>query len=271
MWELVKDQLSLLFFQFYILSYFFTFWKNIYSILFFVDDGLLITQSKFFQTSNTCFFSSYNVTFNLLSKFGLVVKHSKTEVFHFSRSQETFSPSSLNLSSLGSPILYPKDTCRSLRFIFDRKLLFCQYIDFYTNKAISIVKYMKILSNLIRGLNPQQKQLLYRSYALPIALYGFQMWYYNKAPLSYSLKILGKLQRRAALWIVGAFKTVLTFGIEAITSLIPIHLHLQKLSRRSQLRVYSLSTNHILQSLIENNSNTFTHLYPISLSSLTRH
>ena len=241
------------------------------SILSFVNDSLFIIQSKSFQTSNTCLFSSYNITFNLLSKFGLVVKHSKTEVFHFSRSQETFSPSFLNLSSLGSPILYPKDTCRYLRFIFDRKLLFCQYIDFYANKAISMVKYMKILSNLMRGLNPQQKQLLYRSYTLPIALYGFQMWYYNKAPLSYSLKILGKLQRRAALWIVGAFKTVLTFGIEAITSLIPIHLHLQKLSGRSQLRVYSLSTNYILQSLIENNSNTFTHLHPISLSSLTRH
>ena len=86
MWELVKDQLSLLFFQFYILSYFFTFWKNIYSILSFVDDGLLITQSKSFQISNTRLFSSYNITFNFLFKFGLVVKHLKTEVFHFSRS-----------------------------------------------------------------------------------------------------------------------------------------------------------------------------------------
>ena len=199
MWELVKDQLSLLFFQFYILSYFFTFWKNIYSILFFVHDGLLITQSKFFQTSNTCFFSSYNVTFNLLSKFGLVVKYSKTEVFHFSRSQGAFSLPLLDLSPLGGPILYPKDTYRYLGFIFNRKLLFCQHIDFYTNKAISMVKYMKILSNLTRGLSPQQKQLLYRSYTLPIALYGFQMWYYNKAPLSYSLKTLGKLQRWAAL------------------------------------------------------------------------
>jgi len=69
---------------------------------------------------------------------------------------------------------------------------------------------------------------------------------------------------------VGAFKTALTFGIEAITSLIPIHLHLQKLSGRSQLRVYSLPTNHILQSLMENNSNISTHLHPILLSSLTR-
>ena len=168
-----------------------------------MNDGLLIIQNKSFQTFNTCLFSSYNIAFNLLSKFGLVVKHSKTEVFHFSRSQKTLSPSPLNLSSLGSPILYPKDTYRYLGFIFDRKLLFRQHIDFYANKAISTVKCMKILSNLMRGLNSQQKQLLYRSCALPIALYGFQMWYYNKASLLYSLKTLGKLQRWAALWIVG--------------------------------------------------------------------
>jgi len=55
------------------------------SILSFVDDSLLITQSKSFQTSNACLFSSYNIVFNLLSKFGLVVEHLKTEVFHFSR------------------------------------------------------------------------------------------------------------------------------------------------------------------------------------------
>jgi len=54
------------------------------SILSFVDDGLLITQSK---SSNTHLFCSYNVAFNLLSKFGLLVKHLKTEVFRFSRSQ----------------------------------------------------------------------------------------------------------------------------------------------------------------------------------------
>ena len=52
---------------------------------------------------------------------------------------------------------------------------------------------MKILGNSMRDLNPQQKYLLYRSYALPIALYKFQLWYYNKAPLSYPLKTLEKL------------------------------------------------------------------------------
>ena len=43
------------------------------------------------------------------------------------------------------------------------------------------------------------------------------------------------MQRRAALWIVGAFKISPSLGVEAIAGLIPINLHLQKLSSRSQL------------------------------------
>jgi len=123
---------------------------------------------------------------------------------------------------------------------------------------------MKILGNSMRGLNPQQKQLLYRSCTLPIALYSFQMWFYNKAPLSYPLKTVGKLQRRAALWILGAFKTFLLLGIEAIAGLLPINLHLQKLSGRSQLQANSLLLNHILHSLMENKSNMLSQQHSLS-------
>ena len=43
------------------------------------------------------------------------------------------------------------------------------------------------------------------------------------------------MQRRAAIWILEAFKTSPTEGIEAIARIIPIKLHLQKLARRSQI------------------------------------
>jgi len=160
------------------------------SLLSFVDDGLLITQSKSFETSNSWLFCSYNVAVNLLTKFGLSVKHLKTEVFYFSRLQGTFYPPPLD-----GPVLSPKDSWQYLGFIFNRKLSFHSHIDFYANKVISTIKCMKILGNSTRGLNPNQKCLLYRSCAMPITLYGFQLWHYNRAPLSYSLKILNKMQR----------------------------------------------------------------------------
>jgi len=138
-----------------------------FSILSFVDDGLLITQSKFFQVSNTQLFSSYNVTSKLLSKFCLLVKYLKTEIFYFSKSQGTFNPPPLDLSPISGPSLIPKDTWRYLGFSFH------QHIDFYINKAISTVKCIKILGNSTRSLNSQQKHLLYRSCTLLIALYSF--------------------------------------------------------------------------------------------------
>ena len=49
------------------------------------------------------------------------------------------------------------------------------------------------------------------------------------------MKILDKMQRKAAIWILGAFKTLPTEGIKAIAGIIPIKFHLQKLTRRSQI------------------------------------
>ena len=58
---------------------------------------------------------------------------------------------------------------------------------------------MKMLRNSLRGLILNQKRPLYKSCVLPIVLYSFQLWYYNKAPLSYLFKELKRMQRRAAL------------------------------------------------------------------------
>ena len=138
-----------------------------------MDNGLFIAQSKFILLSNSFLFYSYNIVSNFLLKFSLIAKYSKTEVFHFIRSQGSFNLPPLNLSSIGRSILYPKDFWKYLEFIFNRKLSFHKHIDFFSNMMISIVKYIKILGNSIRDLNPHQKQLLYRSYILPIALYRF--------------------------------------------------------------------------------------------------
>ena len=216
------------------------------SILFFVDNSLLVAQSKSFLISNSLLFYSYNIVSSLLVKFGLHIEYSKTEVFHFTRLHGSFNLPPLNLSSIGSPTLYPKNTWKYLGFIFDRKISFHQHIDFYSNKVISMVKCIKIFGYSVRGLVSHQKHLLYRSCIFPIALYSFQLWHYNKAPLSYPLKMLGKMQKRVAIWILEAFKMSSSSSIEAITELILINLHLQNLSGRSQLRSHSLPYNHML-------------------------
>jgi len=164
-------------------------------------------------------------------KYGLVVEHGKTDIFHFSRSHRAFNPLPLDLFPLGGPVLLPKETWRYLGFIFNHKLTFRSHIDFYANKAISTIKCMKLLGNLSRGINLLQKRRLYRCCALPIVLYSFPLWYYNKAPTYYYLNILWKMQQRVALWISGAFRTSPMLGIKAILEQVPIHLHLKKIYR----------------------------------------
>ena len=143
------------------------------SLISFVDNRLFVSQNKSILHSNVNLFCSYNIMSSLLSKFGLIIKHGKTDVFHFSRAHGVFNPLLLDLSSIGGSLLLPKDIWRYLGFIFDCKLMFRNHIDFYSNKAISTIKCMKLLGNSTRGINPLQKRQLYRCCALPIALYGF--------------------------------------------------------------------------------------------------
>jgi len=147
--------------------------KNPISMISFVDNGLFISQNKSISHSNANIFCSYNVILSLLLKFGLIVEHGKTDIFHFSRSHGAFDPPSLNLSPIGGSLLLPKETWKYLGFIFNCKLMFRNHINFYSNKPISTIKCMKLLSNSSRGINPLQKRRLYRCCALPIALYGF--------------------------------------------------------------------------------------------------
>jgi len=85
------------------------------------------------------------------------------------------------------------------------------------------------------------------------------------------MKILNKMQRRAAIWILGAFKTSPMEGIKALAGLIPIRFHLQKITKRSLIRPFKLPDNHILKNLLnddppQSKSNNFH-----NIGSLTNH
>ena len=83
------------------------------------------------------------------------------------------------------------------------------------------------------------------------------------------MKILGKLQRRAAIWILEAFKTSPMEGIEAIAGVIPIKFHLQKLASRSQLHSLALPASHLIRTHMDDPSNSSTKPLPHSINMLT--
>jgi len=115
-------------------------------LLSFVDDGLIVLQEKSCDTANAYLLCSYNIISKLLKNAGLTIKHEKSDIFHFSH-QQNFNSPSLNLFSIGGPVLNPKPIWQYLRFFFNRKLIFRQHCHYYATKSLSIVKAMKMLGN----------------------------------------------------------------------------------------------------------------------------
>jgi len=56
-------------------------------ILSFMDDSLLISQKKSYSLSFSFLLCSYNIMSKILIDAGLVMEHSKTKLFHFTRAR----------------------------------------------------------------------------------------------------------------------------------------------------------------------------------------
>jgi len=115
-------------------------------ILSFVDNRLLISQEKSYPLSNSFLLYSYNIILKILIDAGLVIEHNKTEIFHFTRAQYLSNPS-INLTTVGGPIINPKPIWRYLGFFFNQKLNFHYHTHFYATKCLSTLSAMKMLGN----------------------------------------------------------------------------------------------------------------------------
>jgi hypothetical protein len=103
--------------------------------------------------------SAYKIVFELTQSRGLVLKHSKSEGFHFSW-KHSDSNTDINLGyapyTRATP-LHPGTTWRYLGFFFDCALTFQDHVKCYMNKALTTVRAMLALSNSVRGLQPKHK------------------------------------------------------------------------------------------------------------------
>ncbi|KAJ3570512.1 hypothetical protein NP233_g4352 [Leucocoprinus birnbaumii] len=79
---------------------------------------------------------------------------------------------------------------------------------------------------------------------------------------------LTKMQCRAALWIIGTFRTSPMGGCEALAGLIPVHLHLRKLALHATYRVITLSRTHPIQSLLGQHDTPGAHMHRWHINNL---
>ena len=79
------------------------------SILSFVNNVLLISQGKTYNKILPELYSSYRVVTDLIVMFGLVIKHNKSEIFHFSKMHNDLNPE-LNFSAIVPLFSNPRHT-----------------------------------------------------------------------------------------------------------------------------------------------------------------
>src|SRR4029077_12887106 len=218
----------------------------------YVDDGTILVQSPTWDENSALLRQAYAVVHELTAALGLVLEHSKSEVFHFSRRNgDANPPIDLGFAPFtGDNPLRPKPLWRYLGFFFDRHLSFQEHAKRYANKALTTVRAMYSLGNSVRGLSPKNKRLLYRSCVVPVATYGTRLWNFEGSRNKGPSKALKSMQAAAARWITGAFRTSPSGAVETIAGLPPIHFHIRKLVERSHTCIRTLAESHTARLLI---------------------
>jgi hypothetical protein len=241
------------------------------SFLSFVDDGLLIATGDNVLDIQSSLKEAYAQITSIFTDFGLVMEHTKTELFNFAESARYYDSPNPTLDLGFAPFtgdtpLAPKRIWRYLGIYYDRNLTFCEHIKHYATKSISTVRSMKILGNSSRGLTPKQKRTLYVSCVQPIATYGLRCWYKpGIRGFKTNIKLLNLTHNQGARWITGAFRTTPVGGMLAVAGLMPLHITLKKQFERSLIRLGTLHTNHPVLSLVERGKSKGSVLHANSL------
>jgi hypothetical protein len=151
---------------------------------------------------------------------------------------------------MGTTPLCPKPVWQYLGFFFNCKLQFKEHVCFYTTRAFTQVCAMDMLGNSVRGLEPDQKRLLYRLCVVPVITYGFRLWYFKGARVKGLIKAMSQVQHTAARWICRNFHTTLGGGAECLSGLLPMHLTLHRLADRGATRMPMLAMSHPLRTIL---------------------
>ncbi|KAF7761993.1 hypothetical protein Agabi119p4_9985 [Agaricus bisporus var. burnettii] len=230
-------------------------YSPISSFLSFVDDGVLIATGPDYEQTHSSLKDAYRFVTDLFTEFGLIMEHTKTELFNFASKGKSFEDPDIDLGFApytGDTPLKPKKVWRYLGIFYDRTLKFHDHVKYYATKSISTVKCMRILGNSARGLSPMHKHTLYITCVQPVATYGFRCWYRPGLPgFRKNILMLNKTHRLGALWITGAFKTLPTGGVLAVAGLMPMHFILKKLFDRSVARISTLHQDHPILRLLD--------------------
>lgn len=153
-----------------------------------------------------------------MAEHGLSLALSKTEVIVLTKKRI---PTLLPIR-VGSEIVQTKAAIKYLGIMIDRKLSFAEQINRTADKAARSVAALSRLMVNLGGPSSSKRRLLMGT-VQSILLYGAEVWAVamNKKA---SREKLGRVQRRSALRVTSAYRTVSEPAVLVIAGVVPIHL-----------------------------------------------
>ena len=208
-------------------------------LLSFIDDTALGTLLRSLEANIAFLQKQYPIWKRTFALLCLELEDDKTELFHVwayqphVRGKPLFRGSLPNLeirSDAGETCLIkPQTAWHYLGFIFDPELSFKAHVDRWAIKGSTTLRAYHMLGNSQRGLTLKDKQLIYITTALPILIYGFQLWYRSKGKgVKHLVKRLHQVHTAAVWWITGGFPDSHSGALIHLASLLPMQLQLDK-------------------------------------------
>ena len=226
-------------------------WTNS-SLGMYINDGALFTCShswrKIKQTLRDC----YSTCDKWLTQAGLNIEPDKTELIFFCRrGEQTMPPHYIHLPLPSTQTYYcvpAANTLCYLGFFFDAHLSWPYHVDVMCNRAYASIKALKLLGNLVRGLDHASWRLTFNAICLPVLTYSCQLWFHGKQVTL--VKKLQIVQNKAVKIISGTFCTTPCKPLHQLLSILPMDLQLTKLTQNMALTLYQvLSESQLLTRL----------------------
>ena len=143
----------------------------------------------------------------------------KTELIHFTRTRSKQTNTSIEMDGEN---IDPTDNVKLLGVIFDPELRWRAHAQRISKRATTTC----IGISRLRYLRPKQMRQLYQACVIPKLDYASTVWY--RQGRVWQTTMLRKIQRRAAIKTISAFRTVSTETLEVESNLLPTHLRLKQ-------------------------------------------
>jgi hypothetical protein len=212
------------------------------SLPFYIDDGAILTLGKTLNDNVKCGEAIYKDKVQRLWCIGLPCPLAKIEAMHFMRRHNMGSPAYQLWTPSGTHHhCAPRDVIRWLGFFLDRKLTYKCHVEIQCNRASSAVQALRVLGNLVCGLEPWHFCQLINACVIPKATYGALLWFGKGAGKTAGLvKKIQAVQDQGCRLLLGAFRTSLLKVCGYLAVLPPMSVRLERMCVRAAIRLRTI-------------------------------